>query len=751
MLRTPRVLCALGVTLFVVSVALWSVLGHGVPSFRHDWRVPVSGDAVMPYLESLASGWRRDGIGAAQPYPTTYLVAALLAPIARFTGALGLVFATLLAACILIALGAYRLARSIGSPLATALALAAFATLNPWTYSKFVAGHIFMILAYGVWLSIAAEMALGRPNRWRLIALAFFIPLQIEFFALGIIPFAIWCVRRREFVALACATLAFLPIAFGLAAEYGTIRATPYLLAWQIGQSVDPGNVAFLRGYGFAYDAGYDGVQFALFALALLALAGIAFVRRRVQIVLVVAAVIILSATTGTKGSFSALYAWLVVHVPESGLFRELYDLVVVGMLIYIIGLARLAQRFRIANIAISVAIAIAIVPWLTQPIFLRTVPAAAFGLSQTPSDMRYRVAFDPVFQPVAFRALGSGVDPDAVVLVGHELPFNEPTAEYPVDTALARFERTGDTRTLGDLGVNAIVNRPDLRSNVAALHAQIAGVHAFNTRSSETLSASTALFTSSPRLPAPARIADDFGRPAILFADLPSAAIVRFAPQTETIDLGAAWIDARLTFATHPEFGNAFGGVATSSRLPLRVLGIPAILAAVRGELLDSHARILAKSGPYRWIPLDSGETSVICSGECAVAVGGAFQARLPDQGPVATLTPLKMSSGGSWTFEASNVPAGLLRAAMRYDRGWIAYGDGTGLLSHIKLNGMLNGWIVPRQTTRVHIVHLVSAVGFGLEILTSLALALTGILCLYTFRAKTQRGLGRDADAAR
>ncbi|GAC1403781.1 MAG: hypothetical protein NVSMB64_06030 [Candidatus Velthaea sp.] len=726
-------------------MALWSTLAHGVPAFRHDWRVPLSSDAVVPFLQLLTSGWQLSGIGATQPYPTAYLPAFILMPVAWAGGALPVLMFVVGGGAALAAGAAYRIATRFGAPQIAALAIAAFAALNPWTYSKLVAGHIFMVFALGVWLAVAAESIAERPNRFRLSLLALFIPLQIEFFAIGIVPLVIWCLSKRYYGVIAFAAMGIAPIAIGFAAEYGTIRTTPYLLAWQIGQSVDPGSVASPRGYGGMSDRADERVEIGRSALAISAAAGLVAGRRtRWEIAIVSAAALALLVTTGTKGGIAAPYAWVVQHVPESGLFRELYDVVAVGIAIYIIGLARLTQRVRWASVGVTAAVLISIVPWAIAPVFSQTLPARAFPLSDTPHDVRFRVAFDPEFQPLQLAGKGSGVDPDAVWRDRRELPFNEAAPVYPIDVALARFERSGDTRMLGDLGVNAIIRRSELHSNVKALKDQIGDVRDFHARRSERVPDALALLTWASGEPRPARIADDFRLPAIFYADREAeAAIVKLYPQTGAIDPRTSWIDARIAFPAHPEWGNAFGGVATTGIAPLDVHGIAALLASVHGTLVGSAGEIVAHSTRgFEWIVLKSGTTSIACRGACALATGGNPPRSLPDQGPATALRPLAADMRTPWLLEAANVEPGFLRLAIRYDRAWIAI-SGTHVLQHQRLNSTLNGWTLDRPAARIWFINLLAAAQFALEMLVCAILA---GLCLAQIPVVRARVAGQE-----
>jgi len=107
------------------------------------------------------SGWHRIGLGAAEAQPTGYGVLALLGYM--FFGAMGLLRAVLILGTIpLGALGAWRMARPIGSPRASVTAFVVYLAI-PVPYNALARGSWSGLLLYAIspWLLLA----LGRASR----------------------------------------------------------------------------------------------------------------------------------------------------------------------------------------------------------------------------------------------------------------------------------------------------------------------------------------------------------------------------------------------------------------------------------------------------------------------------------------------------------------------------------------------------------------------------------------------------------
>ena len=476
-----------------------SVLAHGLPMLRHDWRIPSDPAALSFQLFSYTSGWIYAGIGAPQPYPTFYIIALPLWALAAIGAPSVLVVAVVLtAATLLLFFSAAAIAREAALPVRAACG--AFAALNPWVYSEYVAGHIFMVLGLGFVLALLAEMLRPVPRSSVLIAFAALAITQLEFFALALLPVVAWAVARRRYAVATAPLLAALPIAIGIVGDLPALREIPYLLPWQSVQSIPLQRGVLTLGAPEGYDRAFDAVWLALLAGALLAVPGLlrCFGNRFRAIVVLVCVCGVIFAS-GTTGPIAGLYAWIVVHVRASALFRELYDLIALAVVGIVFGWA-LAPRWKALEIPIAIVALAIVIPWLIQPPSRWFVPSSEIPRVATQQAPLARAAFLPAFQPLAFEGRGSGVDPDAFPRPGYAQPINTPELLYPVDAALGRLTR-GDMSAVAALGVTEVIAR--------GYFSPSAGGHGVTRRR---VAPAVALFTYSTRPPAVTGVPDVHG-----------------------------------------------------------------------------------------------------------------------------------------------------------------------------------------------------------------------------------------------
>src|SRR5204863_417009 len=177
-----------------------------------------------------------------------------------------------------------------------------------------------------------------------------------------------------------------LPIAFGMIANYGTIRSTPYILDWQDWASVPLAQGALLTGYGLHYAQAFQNIILALFLLALLCIPGI-FVALRTPIerTIVLVACGALLFASGTHDVIAPLYRFLVVRFPESGVYRELYDLIALVAIAYVVALSRALPLSRVGEIVGALCAFTLMLPWLGAPVANAFVPARALPQAAIP------------------------------------------------------------------------------------------------------------------------------------------------------------------------------------------------------------------------------------------------------------------------------------------------------------------------------------------------------------------------------
>lgn len=708
----------------------WSVLARGVPVLRHDWRIPTAPGTDAGWIEGFFQPWLATGIGQAQPYPTFYLIGFLLWPIHAILTSWSTLAILTFGAMFLASYAATRIATNVGAQMPVPLIAATIATLNPWVYSKYVAGHILMVLAYAIVLAVIAEVTRERPRPYVLIILAAASITQLEFFVLVAVPLAYWCARARQWRALVALMVCALPIALGLVLRYGTVRSIPYALEWQQGQSVPLGSGLLLLGYQFHYADAFASFRPALGILGAIALYGL--IRNwKTPVVRVVACFGIAAAifASGTTGVISAPYTWIVLHVPESGVFRELYDLIAIIAISYVVGICY-SLRGRtgglVAPLMLAVSLCLAL-PWVLRPAFTffvsgKSVPVVIFG-----HERHQRVALFPAYQPLTFGNAGSGYDPDLYAQSNSAQPLNEFFPTFPVDAAISYAWYYSDYRDLQALGVTDIIMRPYLQTNWSTLkYQQAALIRPADAPPNRRLNAPPVL-SLSDGLPQLSTNPQDLFSNAIFFTDATpwSKAFRPFSNGTASLDLNNRWIDLRFAELSHPQWATAFGGIVTAGKQPVSLPERHAqLLAQVSGRLLNQSSVKIATSTPaLHWWNLPPGTTSVHCAGVCALVLL-ADPPSIPKRVPTPRWSPIEYHSLSPWAISATvsaHPRPQTLRFAEAYGPYWLAISN-MHILPHVRLNTVLNGWeIQPGDSSRIIIVEIAALLQFICECLAA------------------------------
>ncbi len=726
----------------------------GLPALRHDWRYSAAGDAIGATLAGFSSGWLPEGLGSVQPYPTLYLVGFALWPLTVFANAIVMVTAIIGAAIFIASRAAMKIGAQGGGTGVRCSMLAVLAAVNPWVYSEMVAGHIEMVLAFSLLLALVAELTRKKPRTVALLLLAAFSISQIEFLAIVFVPLTVWCIYMRRYAVLAALFTAVAPIVLGIVASYDVIRATPYMLPWQAAASVPLNQGSVLLGYEFGYAKPFEPFLVPLAMLGVFSGYGMLFsLRHPIERLIITIAIAALIFASGTAGPIAPLYAWCVLHVPESGLFRELYDLIAFAVIAYVVSLARVPSTSRAVDVAVLFVAATLCIPWIAKPIADWTVPAASIPTAAVESTPQTRVALFPAFQPVSFNGRGSGFDPDAFVRAGKADPLNEFYPTFPVNAALGSAESEGDTRALIALGVKQVVVRPYLASRRQTLRYQLieAGSPASVSRLRSGALNARPLLSLVNGLPAIVSIGNDPGENAVFFGDLgargrkrfglPSATyLVRYEPSRAFLNLGRGWVDARLAIDSKPQWGTAFGGVATSSDVPLDTKNAVAILAQASGALLTTRGKLIASTrSELHWWRLPGAGTRLRCHGTCVVIMGATELPALPEHAAASWYRAATGRTFFPWLV-AVKLPrdgSGTLRYAVRYDRHWVAFRRGR-ILPHLRLAMALNGWLI--DDTAGGTVYLVEWLALLQAILESVCIATVAALTISVVRPATR-----------
>jgi hypothetical protein len=716
--QSPRLFALLAAVVFAALIA-----SKGIPTLRHDWTWPIDRTAIPSFLSSSIDGWLSAGLGTPNPHPTTYLIAL---PIAAAMWLLGPLGALILLALVI----GYACMRCVAAACAYwsttifgAVGIGLFALFNPWVYNEVVAGHLVMVLAYAGLIGLFAEMLHGRnASTVRLALWTAMIEAQLQFFILAMLALIVFASTTRKWMPPVFGAIVALPSVIGLLAERGTLLRIPYGVTWQANQSVPPIPLLSLGGYFPGY-ADRLGLVAAIAVWTVLALALVGFVRARRHEAVIwsfTVAVIVYIIVLGVHGPLAIPYTWLVRNVPESGVFRELYDLA--GAFAAFLALLASVATGRVRTLgyaALAAGIALALT-WLVRPPGDLWVASTRYPHPQIAASPFTRVALLPAFQPLALRGDGGdGADPDAFVYP-HQVPaLNEYFPSYPVDMALARYEQSGDVEALRALGVGEIVPRPWLVSRthgeIGFAATSLAPKFSRVAREIRYLTESTPLISECDR-PRIVAFANALGACDLFFGDLPGYAPVRaIAAPTDSIDPRSAWIDARLAFAESPALSQALGGALTQSALPLRVEPKWWLLAYIRGSLWGSNERTLASSnGTFRWLHVPAAVTSVRCSGLCELVVESPA-APPPSVAPPARTQPLQFRAIAPWLYvidrrDALTVDA-LLRFNERYDPGWLGFASHHAL-RHVRVDASMNGWFLEGSSDSVVLVQITAVI---------------------------------------
>jgi hypothetical protein len=725
------------------------VAAKGIPTLRHDWNWPIDRLAEPSFLSDSIEGWLSTGFGTPNAHPTTYLIALPLGLTMWLFGPLAALVVLAAAIGFLCMRSAAAATSHWGSAAPAAAGIGLFALFNPWVYNEVVAGHLVMVLAYGGLIGMSAEMLCGRrASSVRLALWVALIAAQLQFFIIAMIALTAFAIGTRKWLPVAAGVLVALPSIVGLIAEGATLEHIPYGMEWQTNQSVAPFALLGLGGYfpGYADRLGIVA-SVATWIMLALALGGAVVMRRsRAMIWMLAVAVFVYVVALGVHGPFAAAYAWTVRNVPESGVFRELYDLGGIFAVLVALLASAAAARLRIVGyVALAAGIALPLT-WLVHPPSDLWIGSTSYPHPAVPAPPFTRIALLPAFQPLGLiSGGGDGADPDAHAYPDRVSTLNEYLPTYPVDMALARYEQSGDVGALRGLGVVDVVNRPWMVSR---------------TRGGVGLAASS-LAPKPPRFVPPpvlsisdavplisecdgsqtVAFSEKVGPCDIFFGDTEGYAPVRtIVAPTDSIHPRTAWIDARLAFAEMPALAQGLGGALTQSNIPF---GVESgwLLAYVRGELdANGHRTLMRSNGAFRWLPIPNTITSVQCVGLCELVAQTSnvpwLTYRMYSKLPFSERTrALEFRELRPWFYivrretESAALLNRVLRLNERYDPGWIAIEAGR-ILPHVRVDLAVNGWLLGDATENVILVQAVALLQLIAEVI--------GILCvIYLLKA--------------
>jgi hypothetical protein len=732
------------------------VCATGIPTLRHDWSWPIDRAAVPFFFSAAVNGWLSAGFGFANAHPTTYLLALPIGLVMWVFGPLTALalFAFIIGVLCMRAVAA--MAERWRCALPAAIGLGLFALFNPWVYNQVVAGHLVMVLAYAAFIGLLAEMLRGTDASWVRLALWLaLIAAQLQLFILAMLALVVFASATKKWQPVVVGALIALPWVIGVVADRSALLGIPYTVTWQANQSIDPLALLSLGGYfaGYSDRLGLTA-QIAVWSTFAIALTGLILAARRSRpaIWAGVAAVALYVAILGLRGPAAAPYEWLVRDVPETGVFRELYDLAGILAALLVLLACAAAAAWRPIGYAALAAGALLIVTWIVAPPSDLWIAAQSYPHPDVRSRAFTRVAFLPAFQPVGLRAGGgAGADPDIYEHPGNIGVLNEYFPTYPVDMALAQYEQSRDPAALRALGVGTIIARPWLvsRSNGGiglAAPSLIPSQSVAPTGPPVAYLNDATPLISNCEAPRVVLLPGELGACNIFFGDTKEYGPVRpLETLNDSLDPRTDWIDARLAFGEDPSVAQGIGGTLTQSHLPYPVDPGASVLVYVHGILTDSAGRILTvRRGGFRWLTLPSDAKAVQCVGLCVLVAQTRALPNLPARAAPTLSWACDFRKLAPWLYvvRSGARPARLLRLNERYDSGWIAI-DGWRVLPHLRVDMAANGWLYRDQSsTTIVLLQATSLLQLVAEIL--------GVLCVAWLLAAATRYRPADMTAS-
>ncbi len=746
--RSAATVAVRAMELLLPAVFAVMVLRHGVPVLRHDWFWPRDRGQAWSYLTLMTSGWSPLGLGAPTPNPTAYFVAIPAALMTLAFGPAVALFFALYAIGFTCTWSIARLAlRTRVDPL-SCIAAQLLILFNPWVWNKVVAGHIFMILAYGAVLGLCVTVFFEPKRTARAAFFCALTAVQLQFYLPAMALAAVFALRqRRPHVPLAGLVVGS-PTIVGLLANRSALEGVPYLLSWQMAQSVPLTSGALLAGSGSNYVEGLSPlIVVAMVLLGLTAAIGVIHRASRRSIGLAVLVIAIVLFAAGGDQPLGGLYLSLVGSLKWTGVYRELYDVLGAAALGYVCLSLRATCHLPLLRYPLLFCGAAVASMWVTDPVTAFWPRAGTVPILSLHAAPNSRYALFPAFQPLSYRDTGSGADPDAVLEDDNVSPLNEYLPAYPEDVALAQYERNGTTEGLAALSVSVLYERPHFRGSDRPIAGEPGSVSPYPRDRRRVLSpALPELGVSHP--PAVGTLTSNFGAGNVFVGDLSQhGTVVRHVAAPDvTSDPRADWVSLRLVETTYPRFAEPLGGSMTSSTRPLVVPSGDLALVNVRGRLFASSGAILAENTRgYRWVSLH-GATVLRCAGACAVAATGHVPGNLPLDPASRRVTAVAFRQPVPWLaiarLEGHRTGADFLRYDVRYDSNWIAIQD-LHILPHVRVDGVTNGWYLPSGVTadasEVLLLHVTALAQCVLEALGFLSICWFLALCVAQAQRRT------------
>lgn len=492
-------------TAFVLGAAsvLFGARGwfDGVPAFHHDWKWPLDALQSHDQLNGLGSLWLLWGSGAPAVqalgnYPIT--VAGWLLGFMLPTNVALLAVLALIGGCAASGIASLASATGLSRPYQIALSLC-IAAMPAW-FNRIDAGHLEWLFGYALF-PWAMAIAISDTRRRKLggalgglWGLAGGQAQFLLFFPLAAAPFVL---RGRRWIAAIVAFLLAIVLqlpaitAMAFAQRLDAFSGQRTNLTWQSAQS-DPLSLALVSGADPAHYFLHwqNGAGFTL-AFVALALAAIGAAARPVTQSLGALWLLTACWSSGLDGPFAAPASWLFTHVPDAIALREFAHAQALTATFFLVlaahgtqtAITKLRQRPNAGAALLFAALLPLTLAWYSGA-STRIAPGVPASLARDAiaGDIERlpgsgQVLWWPGLDAVAWRRppTQGGVDSEAFV-TGRHAPY----IEYRPTAALARAvtaSAAGDRAScglLGDLGVQAVVIRTNIRSAAGSAFASI-------------------------------------------------------------------------------------------------------------------------------------------------------------------------------------------------------------------------------------------------------------------------------------
>jgi hypothetical protein len=512
---TAREILMVTVSSCVVAslLTLWFAMPQGMPSFRHDWTLPVDNFSARTVFGFISSAWTLQAFGEPKQFPTLYPVLAAFQFLSDFGGAkfaLASIY-LLITALSLGGMYVFLRGRLAASPFVCAMGAITYG-LSPFVVDKTVAGHLHILLGYAV-LPVAASLQAvcasrnrieaGTASAWLGLAVALSLALSaITYFVMVLAVLAFNALtlpsRRAALAALASAGLvATLTCAQPLYHLIHDTAATAQS-AQPVGQSSIMwaaylstsmtkaiGLLSYNPGYAReAFGTAAADVSAALGAMSLLFIAAAAASKRcEAAVAAFIACALLFFGITGVLGPLPGLKQFVFLKMPALAAFREFYNFE--GPYLFVLVIATVAmldasagtvnKRLRLAYAVVGGTLALmSIVPFLSGALE-KEIPrwhedASYEMFANHLANDASRIAFLPMINPIRIQGRNfGGTDPMFYGFYGHPV-LSEWHAE-PTIASAALLMRAGRVehafRLLGLFGVKWIVLRRGLYSDL--------------------------------------------------------------------------------------------------------------------------------------------------------------------------------------------------------------------------------------------------------------------------------------------